>query len=148
VSRPARLTLLAAGVLAFLVLSALLARWLSVENVERDAILDVLRAQARGDGPGMLGRLPGCGAQPSCLAQTRTNAATLRRPGEVKILSTTSNTAYALNAATGLTRVAWNVPGRLPVVQCVRVRRSGDVLSGLSVSLLSISVPISNTGSC
>jgi hypothetical protein len=40
------------------------------------------------------------------------------------------------------------VIGRPPVVQCVEVRRSGSVLSGITVALLSLSAPISNEADC
>ena len=54
----------------------------------------------------------------------------------VKIVSVKSTANSSLGSSTGTTRVAWTVIGRLPVVQCVRVRRSGNVLSGVSVRLL------------
>jgi hypothetical protein len=40
------------------------------------------------------------------------------------------------------------VIGKLPVVQCVEVRRTGNFLKGITVTLLSISTPISNEGDC
>jgi hypothetical protein len=136
------------GVLAFLVISALLARFLSTENNERDQEEALIQAQARGDVSGMLARLSGCSERPSCVATVRANASSLRRPGAVKILSLKSATAYSLGTATGTTRLAWTVIGRLPVVQCVKVHRSGSVLQGITVSLLSLSAPISNEADC
>jgi hypothetical protein len=82
------------------------------------------------------------------VATVRADASRLRRPGAVKILSLKSHTAYALGGATGVTRVAWTVIGRLPVVQCVGVRRSGDLLAGISVTLYSLSAPIANEADC
>jgi hypothetical protein len=70
------------------------------------------------------------------------------RPGAVKVLSLKSSTAYSLTGATGKTRLAWTVIGRLPVVQCVEVRRTGNPLVGIKVALLSLSAPISNEGDC
>jgi hypothetical protein len=131
-----------------LVLGALLARYLSTENVERDDILAVLRAQARGDASRELALLDGCRARPSCVATVRASAIGLRRPGAVKILSIKSPTTGSLTDATGTARVAWTVIGRLPVVQCVVVHRSGDALQGLRVSLLSLSAPIGNEADC
>jgi hypothetical protein len=138
----------AVALILFLALSVLLARYLSTENVERDDVLALLRAQAVGDASAMLDRLPGCRARPGCVAQARQNAASLHRPGQVKILSLTSHTAYTLTGATGATRVAWTVIGRLPTVQCVEVRRGGNFLSGLSVTLISLSRPIPNETDC
>jgi len=72
----------------------------------------------------------------------------LRRPGAVKILQLESNTAYSLTGATGNTRLAWTVIGKLPVVQCVRVRRSGNFITGMSVEPVALSAPIPNEGGC
>jgi hypothetical protein len=135
-------------VFVFLAISVLLARFLSTENAERSAEEGLLQAQARGDVSGMLARLHDCREQPACIATVRSDAARLRRPGAVKILSLKSSTAYSLSGATGTTRLAWTVLGRLPVVQCVRVRRTGSFLSGMTVSLLSISAPIAGEADC
>ncbi len=66
----------------------------------------------------------------------------------MKILSLNSPTAYALTGATGKTRLAWTVIGKLPVVQCVGVRRSGNFITGIDVTLLSLSAPIPNEADC
>jgi len=39
--------LIACGVVVFLLVSGLLARWLSLENIERDDIVTLLQAEAR-----------------------------------------------------------------------------------------------------
>jgi hypothetical protein len=148
VSRPLRLTTIVLGVVVFLTISVGLGRFLTTENAERDAVLGLLGAQARGDESAVVSRLSGCRAAPSCLAAVHANVTRLRRAGDVKILSLSSNTAYALASETGRTRVAWEVAGRLPVVQCVLVRRHGNAVSGLSISLLALSPPIPNTGDC
>ena len=147
-SRRRRLILIALGVVVFLVISGILARYLNVENTERDAIQSVLQAQANGNPQKVISLLSGCRARPACVTTQQQNAARLHRPGDVKLLLVQSHTAYTLTGATGLTRVAWTVIGRLPVVQCVRVRRTGNALTGLSVTLLDLSPPISNTGVC
>ena len=144
--RRKRMALIGAVVLAFVVISLLLARWLSLENAERNDILAVLTAQARGDGDGMLAGLHGCEGR--CRAIVLRDARTLRRHGTVLILADQSTTAYSLTSRTGFTRVAWKVLGRLPVVQCVRVSRSGNALSGLTIRLLSVSAPINPTADC
>jgi hypothetical protein len=143
-----RIVLITLGVLLFLAISGELARFLSTENSERNDEETLLQAQARGDVNGMLKQLSGCAQSASCVATVRSNAASLRRSGAVKILSLKSSTAYSLTGATGKTRLAWVVIGRLPVVQCVEVRRTGSVLGGITVSLLSLSAPISNEGDC
>lgn len=147
-SRPRRLALIALGAVAFAGISVVLARYLQNENIERDDVLAVLQAQARGDAGAVLRLMPACGRTASCAATVRADAGALRRPGPVRILNLDSPTAYALSTRTGRTRVAWTVPGRLPVVQCALVRRSGNVISGLSITLLALGAPISNTGEC
>jgi hypothetical protein len=139
---------IAVGVVLFVAISAGLARFLSTEGAERDDLTALIDAQAKGDVNGMLRELRGCRGSRSCTATARANASTLRRPGAPKILSVKSRTAYSLTGATGKTRLAWTVIGRLPVVQCVEVRRTGNALTGIKVALLSLSAPISNEGDC
>jgi hypothetical protein len=134
----------------FVAVSFLLARFLSTENAERDANLALIQAQARGDAAGMLAQLSGCRADPSCVALVRANASNprLRRAGAVKILSLKSSTAYSLTGASGKTRLAWTVIGKLPVVQCVEVRRTGNFFKGITIKLMSLSAPIPNEADC
>jgi hypothetical protein len=145
-----RLVLISTAAVLFLAVSFLLARFLSTENTERDDELALIQAQARGDVPAVLALLDGCRERPACLAVVRANAsnARLRRAGAVKILSIKSSTSYTLGGATGKTRLAWTVIGKLPVVQCVEVRRSGNFLSGITIALLSLSAPIPNEADC
>jgi hypothetical protein len=141
---------ISAAVVLFLAVSFLLARFLSTENTERDDELALIQAQAKGDVPGVLSLLSGCRERPSCVALVRANVANprLRRAGAVKILSIKSSTAYALTSTSGKTRLAWTVIGKLPVVQCVQVRRTGNFLQGMTISLLSLSAPIPNEADC
>jgi hypothetical protein len=149
VSHRALILLTAVGVVVFLAISLLLARYLNTETQERGAVFALLQAQARGDANAMLKRLDGCSKDPRCVATTRRNATRLRRPGDVKILAYDSHTAYALGAKRGQTRVAWTVIDRgLPVVQCVDVQRAGTVLAGRAIRLRRLSPPIDRQGSC
>ena len=145
-----RVLLIVAAVILFLVISGFLARFLTVENLERDDDLALVQAQIEGRANAMIGDLSGCRTSPACLAQVHANLSNprLRRAGSAKIISLESPTAYALNGATGRTRLAWTVIGTLPVVQCITVKRTGNPLSGVKVALLSISPPIDNEGSC
>jgi hypothetical protein len=147
--RALRVLLLVCAVVV-LVVGALLARFLSVENAERADVTALVQAQARGDLAGMLARLDGCRDSSSCRAAAKADASDprLHRSGAVKILQLESPTAYSLSSASGRTRVAWTVIGTLPVVQCVDVRRSGSFLAGIHVHLLAISAPISGEGRC
>lgn len=143
---PKRVALIGAGALVFVAISVLLARWLSLENEERSDILTVLTAEARGDASAMLAALHGCDGH--CRAVVVSDARRLRRPGPVLILADQSQTAYTLTSKIGFTRIAWKVVGRLPVVQCIKVSRSGNALSGLAIRLLSVSAPIQSTADC
>lgn len=136
------------GVVLFLAISSVAARFFSAENVERDHELILLQAQAKGDVPGMLAQLPGCASRPSCVATVRSNAAHLRRPGSVLILSTQTTTNHSLAGSVGETRIAWKAGSLFPVVQCIRVRRGGNFLTGISVALLEVSAPIAETADC
>lgn len=142
-----RLVLIAVAVVAFLAISLALARYLSTENRERDEIYAVLVDQGRGDAAAMRGRLTGCDGR--CAATVARNARRLKADGKVRILAIDSPTAYALGSASGTTRVAWTIVNRqLPVVQCVRVERTGNAVFGRKVLLHSISAPIGNEDSC
>lgn len=144
--RHPRLAILA-GVIVFLVISGVLARWLALENVERNDVLAVLTDEARGDAGAILARLHGCDRY--CRANVIADAATLKRPGTVEILAYQSKTSYSLSTTVGVTRVAWKSSlRRLPVVQCVKVRRSGNALTGMTVTLLTLSVRIPDTADC
>jgi hypothetical protein len=135
-------------VVLFLAISGLLARFLSLPNAERDDLVSLLQAETKGNAPAMLSQLPGCAQSPACTAQVRADATKLRRHGEVKILTLTSPTAYSLTSATGTTRVAWTVLGTLPVVQCVKVKRTGNPITGFTLALLSIGPQIEGEADC
>lgn len=147
---PKRVAILLAGLTAFLAVSLLLARFLQTENVERDDDLELIQAEAKGDVPKMLDLLQGCRQRPACVKVVKADAANPRllRKGEVKILQLTSATAYSLTGATGQTRFAWTVIDKLPVVQCIEVRRTGSFLSGIDVHLIGLSAPIPNEADC
>jgi len=155
-------TLLAVAAIVVLVGGGLLARVLTVENAERDDELALVQAEVRGDLAGMLAALGGCtygwadatavrsAAERACVAGARADARDprLRRTGAVKILQVESKTVHTSLGAITASRVAWTVIGKLPVVQCVQVRRTGDFISGVHVQLLAISRPISGEGKC
>jgi hypothetical protein len=132
----------------FLGISAWLARFLSTENAERDALASLLKAQAAGNAQAMLTQLHGCRGHPRCVATVRREASEERKGGQVQILALSSPTAYSLTEATGETRVAWKAGASLPVVQCVLVRRHGSPLTGLSVTLLRLSARIPGQADC
>ena len=135
------------GLFVFIGLSVLLARGLTGSGTERAAVLELVRAQARGDAGAVLARLDACRREPACAQATRERVAELRRPGRVEILTYTPSARLALTRKVGTGRVAWRAGAGLPVVQCVRVRREGP-LTGGAVELLSVSAPIASEGGC
>jgi hypothetical protein len=149
VPRTLKLLLILLALALFLAASGALARVLSAGSAERAAIGEVVAVQARGDAAGVIRRLDGCARARACRARQRANAGRLRRAGETKIFRLDPSTRLSLGGADGITRVAWGVPGRgRPIVQCVGVRRTGDVVSGFAVSLTSLSRPIGAERDC
>lgn len=142
-------TYIAVGFAAFvfLGLSGLLARALTGSGSERSQVLELVRAQARGDAAAVLDKLPACREQPACVTLMRDRTAELRRDGEVEVLTYDPSVRVALTNRTGVGRVAWRAGSSGPVVQCVRVRREGP-LTGAGVELIAISAPIGNEESC
>jgi hypothetical protein len=145
--RPGLITAIVFGGFVFLGISFFLARGLTGAGAERAAVLDVLRAQARGDTRAVLGELDSCRRLPACVESTRERVSRLRRPGDVEILTYRPSVQVALTRQTGTGRVAWRAGHSLPVVQCVRVERDGP-LTGGGATLISISDPIPSTGGC
>jgi hypothetical protein len=147
VKRP---VIIAVAVIAFLAIAFFVTRWLNNDTVERGDVVTLLKAQARGDLPAML-RVLRC-ADAACVAVARADSQKLHGTGEVKIAFYTSGTAHAVTDKTKPTRVVWYTPDRLAkgltTVQCVLVRRSGNVLAGASITLLRLSATIGHEASC
>jgi hypothetical protein len=135
------------GLFVFLGISFLLARALTGEGTERSRVLDVVRAQARGDAKAVLDKLPACAREPACVRVTRERVARLERPGEVQILSYRPSVRITMTRRSGTGRVAWRAGESLPVVQCVKAQREGP-LTGGGVELLALSDPIGLQASC
>ena len=142
----ARRVAIALAVVAFLVLSAVIARWLGADGVERAKVERLLTAQGRGDVPAMARELDRCDA--ACRAQLERLADELGRSGELEIVRDDSKTARALSEETAPTRVVWQLPGTLPTVQCIEVRRTGGALAGSRVTLVRLSEPIAREAAC
>lgn len=135
-----RAALIAAAVIAFLAITAIVTRWLGSDTSERAAVERLLKAELRGDADGMLDILR-CPDQ-ACRDLARGNAGRLRARGDLKIALYQSQTAHSLSSRTKTTRVVWFTRPDETVVQCVLVRRKGNVLAGASVSLLRLSAPL------
>jgi hypothetical protein len=137
------------AVLAIIAVSVVVARWINNDTVERARVVELLREQLRGDAPAMLRRLDGCG-DAACAAVVRANARRLQRDAELKIALYQSQSAHAVRSRTKFTRVVWFAAGREAetTVQCVLVRREGNVFAGMTVSLLRVTAPIGRESSC
>jgi hypothetical protein len=144
--RVKRRLLIAATVLVVLVVSAFVARWLNNDTHERAQVTQLLRAQVRGDAEAMLDILRCPDA--ACEALVRTNARRLKGLGDLKIALYQTQTGHAVTSRTGQVRVVWFTPGRLTTVQCVLVRREGNAIAGMTVSLLRLTAPIDRESSC
>jgi hypothetical protein len=145
-TRTRRRVAIAVAIVAFLAVSAVVARWLQADNAERAKVERLLAAQGRGDAAAMAKELSACDA--ACEQRLGRLAARLRGAGEVEIVRYDSHTAHALAAETGPTRVVWQREGLLPTVQCIEVRRTGTALTGPAVTLLSLSAPIGREAGC
>jgi hypothetical protein len=145
-TRTRRRAALAAAVLAFLGATAIVARWLSADGSERAKVERLLEAQSRGDAAAMTREIDAC--DQACEARVTELAARLQGPGQVEIVRYDSATSHALGEENGPTRVVWRRKGVLPTVQCVTVRRKGNVLTGPRVTLLDLSAPIGREAGC
>jgi hypothetical protein len=146
--RPARILLVALSLLAFVAVSLGLARVLTANGAERTAIVALLEAQARGDADAVVARIDRCARRPACVERARANAARLRSSGALELVRLDPSTSFSLGGTDGVARVVWRTPSRTTVVQCVDVRRGGDVVRGLAIELRALSRPIDRESSC
>jgi hypothetical protein len=146
--RRLRLLLIALAIILFVFISGLLARAFSIDGAERSAITQLVQDQARGDAAAMRKLIVGCERSAFCRSRVAANASALRRSGQVSILELNPSAGFSLTSTLGVARVAWRAGSALPVTQCVRVRRAGNVVSGLSVELLEISRRIGTGADC
>jgi hypothetical protein len=136
------------GILVFLVISALLARVFSANGAEQSAITSLVQAEARGDASAIVGEIVGCKSDPGCRQRAAANAGALEHAGSVSIIQLQPSTSFSIGGTQGTARVAWNVGSSLPIVQCVKVRRAGNPISGLKVELLEVSRRIPSDAAC
>jgi len=146
--RPLRYALIGLAVVAFLVISAGLARVLGAANAERDAAVDLVKAESHGDAAAVIAAIRGCRSQPACRRRMTAQVERLRSAGKVRVLRLDGPSHFALEARTGTARIAWRAGYALPVVQCVRLRRTGDLSHGFRVEVLALSSPIRRVASC
>ena len=146
--RPLLLALIGLGLLVFLAISALLARAFSVAGAEQAAITSLVQAEARGDSASVIADIQNCARSQACRQRAEADAGTLKRSGAVAILELNPSSSFSLAGTLGTARVAWKTPSSLPIVQCVRVRHAGNVLSGMRVELLTLSARVESDSVC
>lgn len=134
------------GLAVFFVVSAILARVFSIDGAERGALTSLVQAEARGDANAMVRLMYHCDA--ACRTRASADAAALKRPGRVGIAEINPSAGFSLGTTEGTARVAWFATDPRPVVQCVRVRRAGNALSGFHVELLVLSRRIRSDKDC
>jgi hypothetical protein len=139
---------IAAAIVLFLIISALLARVFSANSAEQAAITSLVTAEAHGDVTAILGDISGCRISPACRARAASNASHLKLPGSISIAQLNPSTSFSVAGSEGTARVAWAAGESHPVVQCVRVRRTGNVLSGLHVELLAVTGRLAGDAVC
>jgi uncharacterized protein YcnI len=149
VRRKQKIALVVVAILVFLVVSTMLARVWSGDSAEQSAVTALLQDEARGNSAAMIAAMHGCSADPSCRARDAAEAVALKHPGTVSILQYQQSTGFSLTTTNGDARIAWEIVDRTrPIVQCVRVRRAGNALSGIHIELLQISPRLKSTASC
>lgn len=136
------------GVLVFLAISLMLARAFNAESAERASVTDLVKAEARGDAAGAIAQLANCAHHPACRARVGANIAALRHAGTLQVLQLEPSTGFSLTGTEGNARIAFRIGTGLPTVQCIQVRRDGNVVAGLSINLLAISRPLPGDAVC
>jgi hypothetical protein len=106
-------------VLAFLAISAAVARQLGASSAERNAAVAAIKAQARRE-----------------------------HAGAVRIVRYDGLGGVSLGGRSGWARVVWKTARRLPTVQCVRLRRTGDLVHGYRVRVVTLTPPIGREAAC
>lgn len=147
-SRPARIGLITLAVVIFVGLTVLVGRFLGASTAERNDATEVVKLQARGDAAAVVRRIDGCRADAACAGRIHAQVRRLRTPGHVRIIRVDNISNFALGARTDTARIVWKAGTRLPTVQCVRVRRTGNPVAGYDIHVLALSPPIAREASC
>lgn len=143
------IVLIVAGVILFLFVVTLLSRVLSGDSAEQSAVTALIQDEARGSAGAMLAAMDGCSSDPACRARVTSDVAALKRPGNVSILQYQQSTGFSLTTTQGIGRVAWEIVDHTkPIVQCIRVERAGNAISGIHIELLDITTRIKSGANC
>ncbi|MCX6388558.1 MAG: hypothetical protein NTX07_07500 [Solirubrobacterales bacterium] len=148
-SRPVRIALIVALGAVFIVVSLGVGRVLGARGAERVLVEQVIRDQASGNVQGIARELPNCGLGTKCHANVVKLLAKVSGPGlPLEILQITQAAGVSPGGSTGVARIAWHIGSRLPVVECLVIQKTGNVVSGFGVHLIKLSNPIAREGAC
>lgn len=148
-SRHARIALTVSAVVLFLLASGIVARVLAAQGAERTLLEQSIAAQAAGDSKSAAGLIADCASGSPCAQAVSGIVAKVKAPGlRAKILQIQPGTRISPGGDVGVARIAWRIDGRLPVVECVVVERTGNAVSGFEVRLNALSKPIQREGHC
>ena len=136
------------AVVLFAAISVGVARELGASSAERNAAVAVVRDQVRGDARAVVRRIVGCRGDAACAARIRAQVARLRTSAPLRVVRYDGLGGLSLGGRSGVARIVWKAGARLPTVQCVRLRRVGDVASGYRIDVLDLSAPIARQASC
>lgn len=142
------ISLIAAAVVLFVVISVLVAHAVGVGDAQTAAVTDLVRAEARGDTATVISLIDGCKQNTACRARAAQLTTTLKRQGAVSVLQVTPSTNFSVTGSVGTARVAWLAGNSLPRVQCVRVRNAGNVFSGFTIELQRITGRLASNAEC
>jgi hypothetical protein len=143
-----RFLLAALALVVFVAITLGVARQLGASSAERNAAVAVVKDQAHGDAAAVVRRIRGCRDQPACRARVGGQVHRLRTAGTVRIVRYDGLAGVSLGGRSGVARIVWKAGARLPTVQCVRLRRAGDLIGGYRVQVLALSDPIPREDPC
>ena len=146
-SRPVLILLILLAFALFLAISTILARVFSVDGAERAAIVSLVQAEAHGDAAAMMRQMYRC-TSTACRNRIAYDAAHYREAGKVEVAEISTSAGFAFVSTIGTARIAWFASDLRPVVQCLRVRREGNALTGFTIRLLTVSTRIISDSDC
>lgn len=147
-SRPLRISLIALAALVFAAVAILVARVLGASTTARNDVIELVKLQSKGAERDTVARIEGCAEDPACSARIRAQVRRLGNPAKVRILRIDDVANLSIGSRTDTARVVWKAGERLPVVQCVEVRRAGNPFTGYDIRILSLSPPIGREEDC
>ena len=136
------------GLIVFVAVSAVLGRIFTVDGAEQAAVTALLIDEAHGNAAGVIARIDGCGSSAACRAKVTATVAKLHRSGDVVVVNYTPSSGFSLSSTNGVGRVAYTIGNSMPIVQCLRIHRSGNPITGVTIHLRVLSRRIAGGADC